>query len=502
MPLRRPTTLRRPWRRRSPPRRERPRASRARSAKPSPPSMRARRPAALDRARGALHAEGAVRDAAARGGRRGRSRPGRLPGPPASRRQGRSAEDWAEAELKLSGRRVALCPRRPRRAHRAVPALRPRHADPRASGSATRCWRPCRAPRCRGGARRLQSAHPGYRALKARLAELRASRAGRAMRARSARAGPARRHARPAGAADPRPLQPRSRRATRPPMTSASPPRSRPSRSEKGLPANGVLTPQTVAALAAASAGAGSKATSSPTWSAGAGCRPISASAPYLREHPGVPAAARSRTGASVHQTRVIVGKTGDRRRRSSRTRWRHVIVNPSWTVPPSILKKEFLPGAGARSLLRGTARLRVIRRGNQISSSSRPGERNALGYIKFIFPNQHAVYLHDTPSRNLFSAERRAFSHGCVRVDQPFRLAEEILGHESAWTEEKLRGLIGKGERYIRLRQTPAGAPHLLHPLGRRARAASRPSTTSTASTEGQGGARPRRLTHARHRS
>ena len=56
------------------------------------------------------------------------------------------------------------------------------------------------------------------------------------------------------------------------------------------------------------------------------------------------------------------------------------------------------------------------------------PGERNALGFVKFMFPNDHAVYLHDTPNRNLFTAGKRAFSHGCVRVDKPFELAEEII--------------------------------------------------------------------------
>ncbi len=81
------------------------------------------------------------------------------------------------------------------------------------------------------------------------------------------------------------------------------------------------------------------------------------------------------------------------------------------------------------------------------------PGERNALGLIKFMFPNDHAVYLHDTPNRTLFSAGKRAFSHGCVRVDQPFELAEEILAQEDKWSEKRLRGLVGKGERYVHLR-------------------------------------------------
>jgi murein L,D-transpeptidase YcbB/YkuD len=96
----------------------------------------------------------------------------------------------------------------------------------------------------------------------------------------------------------------------------------------------------------------------------------------------------------------------------------------------------------------------RVIRRGGKIALQQPPGERNALGFVKFIFPNNHSVYLHDTPNRNLFSAGRRAFSHGCVRVDQPFRLAEEILEREGPWSEERLRRLVGKGERYIRVKQ------------------------------------------------
>jgi len=106
-----------------------------------------------------------------------------------------------------------------------------------------------------------------------------------------------------------------------------------------------------------------------------------------------------------------------------------YAIVNPSWNVPPSILKNEFLPRLAADPLYAARRGYEVIRRNGQIAIRQPPGERNALGFIKFMFPNQHAVYLHDTPNRSLFSAERRAFSHGCVRVDQPFRLADVVLG-------------------------------------------------------------------------
>ncbi|HEX2137849.1 MAG TPA: L,D-transpeptidase family protein [Microvirga sp.] len=157
--------------------------------------------------------------------------------------------------------------------------------------------------------------------------------------------------------------------------------------------------------------------------------------------------------GSVVHQTRVIVGKPESPTPIFS-DEMEHVIVNPSWTVPPSILRKEFLPALARDPFYAERRGFKVIRRGDGISIQQPPGERNALGFIKFIFPNQHAVYLHDTPNRSLFGAERRAFSHGCVRVDQPFRLAEEVLGRSGSWDESRLRGLIGRGERHIRLRQ------------------------------------------------
>lgn len=125
-------------------------------------------------------------------------------------------------------------------------------------------------------------------------------------------------------------------------------------------------------------------------------------------------------------------------------------VVNPSWHIPPSIMKNEILPGLARDPGYAARRGYEVIRRGDVVSVRQPPGERNALGFIKFLFPNNHAVYLHDTPNRNLFASGRRAFSHGCVRVDQPFRLAEAVLGRE--WSEPRLKRLIGQGERAIRL--------------------------------------------------
>jgi len=150
--------------------------------------------------------------------------------------------------------------------------------------------------------------------------------------------------------------------------------------------------------------------------------------------------------GRPIHEARVIVGKPETATPLFSDT-MEHAIVNPSWYVPPSIFKNEFYSDP-AYAASRGYQVVRT--RDGGISVRQPPGERNALGFIKFMFPNQHAVYLHDTPNRSLFNAQKRAFSHGCVRLDQPFRLGEFVLGPE--WSEGRLRSIIGKGERTIRL--------------------------------------------------
>ncbi|KRE14722.1 hypothetical protein ASE66_15365 [Bosea sp. Root483D1] len=153
-----------------------------------------------------------------------------------------------------------------------------------------------------------------------------------------------------------------------------------------------------------------------------------------------------------AYESRVIVGKPESATPVFSH-RMDHVVVNPSWYIPPSIMRKEILPGL-ANDPNYAARRGYVVTRGKNGSISVRqpPGERNALGWIKFMFPNDHAVYLHDTPNRSLFGAGKRAFSHGCVRVENPFALADQVLGPE--WTAERLKRLIGSGERTIKLPQ------------------------------------------------
>ncbi|QRM28924.1 murein L,D-transpeptidase [Microvirga sp. VF16] len=218
---------------------------------------------------------------------------------------------------------------------------------------------------------------------------------------------------------------------------------------EKGLPNTGVLNAQTVAALSGSSVVQrhSDLITNMERWRwlpADLGQRHIMVNVPEFRLQ-----VVEGRN--VVHQARVIVGKEQSQTPIFSEN-MKYLVVNPSWTIPPSIMKKEILPGLANDPYYAARRGYKIIRRGDRITVQQPPGERNALGFVKFMFPNQHAVYLHDTPNRNLFSASKRAFSHGCVRVDRPFELADVIMGKDGKWTEQKLRGLIGKGERYVHL--------------------------------------------------
>ena len=158
------------------------------------------------------------------------------------------------------------------------------------------------------------------------------------------------------------------------------------------------------------------------------------------------------RNDSEAYATRVIIGKP-DTPTPLFSNRMEYLIVNPSWYVPQSIIKNEMM---GKLNALRDQG-YDIEYSGGHISIRQPPGERNALGRIKFIFPNQYAVYMHDTPTRHLFGSVRRAFSHGCVRVDQPFKFAEEVLGPDHGWSEEKLKKMLGNSERRVSL---PASLP------------------------------------------
>ncbi|WP_181706607.1 L,D-transpeptidase family protein [Chthonobacter rhizosphaerae] len=173
------------------------------------------------------------------------------------------------------------------------------------------------------------------------------------------------------------------------------------------------------------------------------------------------------RHGAVTHTARVVVGTVKNQTPVFS-DEMEYLVVNPYWNVPESIKIKEMLPEIQANPAAYFQRHgYEVLWNGQPLDPSTIiwdenaakavhirqvPGEANALGNIKFMFPNQHAVYLHDTPSRKLFDRTVRAFSHGCVRVDEPLEFARAVLEGESVWTAEKVQALYGGQERRLDL--------------------------------------------------
>ena len=146
-----------------------------------------------------------------------------------------------------------------------------------------------------------------------------------------------------------------------------------------------------------------------------------------------------------ILRSRVIIGKPETPTPIFSNV-MRYVLINPSWQVPDSIIKKEMASKLGALS--RRGYEVKTV--GGRLTVRQLPGDDNALGRFAFMFPNDHAIYLHDTPARELFDEESRAFSHGCIRVEDPESLAELVLGGANGWTAERIEASFGDKERTV----------------------------------------------------
>lgn len=171
-------------------------------------------------------------------------------------------------------------------------------------------------------------------------------------------------------------------------------------------------------------------------------------------------------------EMKVIVGKALDTRTPLFKEDMRFIEFSPYWNVPPSIARAETVPrlrrdpgyferqgfefvaGDGKVITTLSAASLDAVQRG-QLRIRQRPGPMNALGDIKFVFPNNENIYLHHTPTPQLFARDRRDLSHGCIRVEAPEALAGFVLQDTPGWTEARIREAMEKGESStLRLRQ------------------------------------------------
>lgn len=170
------------------------------------------------------------------------------------------------------------------------------------------------------------------------------------------------------------------------------------------------------------------------------------------------------RGGKNVWETRAQVGRAG-RQTPAFRADMRYVVFNPDWTVPPTIAAQDVL--APMRKGQNAIARKKLTildRQGRAVSPASidwstatprtfpytlrqPPGPDNALGRVKFIFPNEHAIFLHDTPSRELFRADERTFSSGCIRIENPLDLAAMLLDDQDGWDAPRIQQVVDAGK-------------------------------------------------------
>ncbi len=171
--------------------------------------------------------------------------------------------------------------------------------------------------------------------------------------------------------------------------------------------------------------------------------------------------------GKTVHSARLVVGKPFTRTPVFSET-MKYVVLNPYWSVPPSIANNEYLPKLKKDPGYLINQRIRIFAGNGDGAGEVDPygvnwsaltrmpyslrqdsGGKNALGQVKFMFPNRFNVYLHDTPSKSLFAKDLRVFSHGCMRVENPLDLAALLLADQN-WTRKKIDAAVATGKQRV----------------------------------------------------
>ncbi|WP_241499084.1 L,D-transpeptidase family protein [Rufibacter ruber] len=177
--------------------------------------------------------------------------------------------------------------------------------------------------------------------------------------------------------------------------------------------------------------------------------------------------------GKEVLTMKVVVGKEMHATPVFS-DKLEYIVFYPFWNITPQILREEIAPAQARNPNYLASNDMELVKDigNNQVEvlpASSvdwttvdenfkyrvrqRPGKKNPLGFVKFIFPNEHNVYLHDTPSDHLFNQTERGFSHGCIRIEKPFELAQYLLKDQKKWTSSAIKAAMHGGEeKYVNL--------------------------------------------------
>ncbi|MDQ6757805.1 MAG: L,D-transpeptidase family protein [Bacteroidota bacterium] len=147
--------------------------------------------------------------------------------------------------------------------------------------------------------------------------------------------------------------------------------------------------------------------------------------------------------GKEGHNTMMFTGKLST------------IVFSPYWNVPPSIVKKEIMPHMASNPNYLASQNMEVTGNAGGLPVIRQlPGEKNSLGKVKFLFPNSFNIYFHDTPAKGLFNQDKRAYSHGCVRLSDPLKMAEYLLKDNSEWPPEKIIDAMNSGnEKFVKIK-------------------------------------------------
>ncbi|HRX94157.1 MAG TPA: L,D-transpeptidase family protein, partial [Chitinophagaceae bacterium] len=146
----------------------------------------------------------------------------------------------------------------------------------------------------------------------------------------------------------------------------------------------------------------------------------------------------------------VVVGKVGHNTMMFNGD-LQQIVFSPYWNVPASIIKNEIMPAIARNPNYLASKNMEKVGAGIR----QKPGPGNALGKVKFIFPNSFNMYFHDTPSKSLFSRDKRAFSHGCIRLSEPQKMAEWLLRDDAGWNTDKVVAAMNKSyETPVKLKE------------------------------------------------
>lgn len=150
----------------------------------------------------------------------------------------------------------------------------------------------------------------------------------------------------------------------------------------------------------------------------------------------------------------IVVGKEGHSTVMFS-GKLNEVVFSPYWNLPENIVKNEVLPAMEKNKDYLAENNMEITGEEDGIPVIRQlPGDKNQLGKIKFLFPNRFNIYFHDTPFKELFNRDKRAFSHGCIRLREPVKLAEYLLINQPQWTGEKIDSAMNSGkEKYVRVK-------------------------------------------------